>query len=346
MQRNFRIVCSLAAAALMAATSVRAQEATEKKSHEPGPWKLSVSSNLNLAESAFSDNWSGGDKGSVTWVLGSNLGAERQFTKKYNWSNALQLAYGQTLRQVEETAGSGKRKWDSPEKTTDLIQFESVGRFTLDKFADPYVAFRLDSQFADESNPIGRIGFNPIRLKETAGIARVLEKTDSREAITRLGFGFRQNISRFFTDDTGMTKESVTTNDGGFEWQTDVKRPILDNRVTYTGKLLAFMPVFLSSSGDLEDFDKIAQAAAPGREAVADFWKSPDVNFQNTFTSQITKLVSVNLYLQWVYNKFDEATNVDTALPAEILIEQVDRGIRKGGQFKQTLAIGLTYNFL
>lgn len=343
---RFWIVRSLVVATLATTTSVHAEEAKDEKTHEPGPWKLSVASNLNLSESSFSDNWAGGDKGSATWVLGSNLLAERQFTRKYNWSNALQLAYGQTLRQVEEAAGSGQRKWDSPEKTTDLIQFESVGRFTLDKFADPYVAIRLDTQFADESNPVGRIAFNPIRLKETAGVARVLEKTEEREAITRLGFGFRQNISRFFTDETGMTKESATSNDGGFEWQTDVKRPILDKRVTYTGKLLAFLPVFLSSSGDLKDFDRIANAASPGRESIADFWKSPDVNFQNTFSSQITKLVSVNLYLQWVYNKFDEATNIDTTLPAEILIEQVDRGIRKGGQFKQTLAIGLTYNFL
>lgn len=49
-------------------------------------------------------------------------------------------------------------------------------------------------------------------------------------------------------------------------------------------------PVFFDKSDELEEFDRIAIAADPAREAIADYWKSPDVNFQNTFTSSMTTL--------------------------------------------------------
>jgi hypothetical protein len=49
------------------------------------------------------------------------------------------------------------------------------------------------------------------------------------------------------------------------------------------------------------------------------------------------------LFAQWVYDKFDAAANVDTTLPLDVLTAELDRNIRKRGQFKETLAIGLTY---
>ncbi|MGQ0720100.1 MAG: DUF3078 domain-containing protein [Candidatus Eiseniibacteriota bacterium] len=312
---------------------------------EPGPWKYEATLGLNLSQSAFSDNWAGGDQGSITWVLKSDLGAERQLTRKFHWANDLQLAYGQTAQQNTDAA-SGKKSWSAPDKTTDLIQLESLGRFTLNRWVDPYVGFRLESQFIDESSPVGQILFNPVRLKETGGVARVFQKTETSELISRAGFGFRQNIARTFTDATGDETESFSTNDGGFEWQTDAKAPLAGGKIQYKGQLLVFVPVFYSQSGDLEDFDAIALGADPGREEVADFWRIPDVNFQNTFDAKITEWLSVNLYLQWIYDKFDAATNVDTSVAAPQLIAEVDGGIRKGGQFKQTLALALSYRFL
>ncbi|MFN8178140.1 MAG: DUF3078 domain-containing protein [bacterium] len=323
----------------------------------PGPWALSVVGGINLAESAFSDNWAGGDKGNINWVLNADLGAKRQLSSKVNWSNQLQLAFGQTSTQRSDAASPSRKSWSTPDKTTDLILFESVGRFTLGAFVDPYLSFRLDSQFLDESDPIGRIALNPIKLTETAGAARVLHCGDADSAgckeewIVRTGFGFRQSIARSFADSTGR-KNNFTTNDGGVELQSTAKFPLADKRVLYDAKLLVFLPVFYSRSDALTEFDRIARAADPAREAVADFWKVPDVNFQNTFTSQITSWLNVNLYAQWVYDKFDAATNVvvegaagDPAV-LEKLTHVVDAGTRKAGQFKQTLGIGLTYKFL
>lgn len=343
----------LALALLLSSVAARAAE-----SLTPGPWAYGVVGGLTLAQSAFSDNWAGGDRGSLNWALNANMEAKRQISSQFNWSNQLQLAYGQTSTQAADPSNPNRKRWSAPDKTTDLILFESVGRFTLGKFVDPYLSFRLDSQFLDESDPFGQLSFNPVKLTETAGVARVLDcrqpDTTGCKAqwIARAGFGFRQSFARSFTDSTGDVTERFSTNDGGVELQSTAKYPLAADRVVYDGKLLVFFPVFYSKADALTDFDRIARAADPAREPVGDFWKAPDVNFQNSFTSQITSWLNVSLYLQWVYDKFDSATNVaiegvegdTTAL--EKLAREVDGSVRKSGQFKQTLGIGLTYKFL
>jgi hypothetical protein len=250
------------------------------------------------------------------------------------------LAYGQTSQQ--DLTDDGK-KWTRPDKTTDLIQLESTARMDLHTWVEPYLSVRIDSQFADESDPLGRFLFNPIKLSETAGVARVLDKTKTSEWIARAGFGFRQTTKRSFTDLTGETDERSTSHDGGFELQSSASYPVWDGAVNYTGKLRLFWPVFFDKSDKLEEFDSLALAADSSHEAVAEYWKKPDIDFQNTFTAQITKYMTVNLYLQFVYDKFDQATSVDTDLPLDVLTRDVLGGVRKAGQFKQTLALGLTY---
>ena len=39
---------------------------------------------------------------------------------------------------------------------------------------DPYFSLRAETQFSDESNPLGSITLNPIKVKEAAGFARVI----------------------------------------------------------------------------------------------------------------------------------------------------------------------------
>ena len=328
-------------------TSIAAPSRAQDPANAPTPWKFGAVVGVNLAQSSFSDNWKGGDRGSFVWVANADLTLERQFTQRFNLTNKLQAAYGQTAQQRPDPNDPKARVWDPPQKSTDLLALETVGRFSLDKLVDPFFAFRGETEFVDESSPIGKIRFNPITLKETAGVARVLEKTEDREAITRVGFGFRQTIARSFTDPVARTKESFTATDGGIDWQTTVTRPILKKRILYKGSLGVFKPFFYSKSDDLEEFDALADSAAAANGTshgpVADFWKQVDVNAQSTFTAQITKLLSVNLFAQWVYDKFDAAANVDTTLPLDVLTAELDRNIRKRGQFKETLAIGLTY---
>ena len=336
----------LAATLLALAVPVFAEE---KAPPEPGPWKFGTNVGLNLSQSAFSSNWAGGDRGSLLWVLTSQSDAERQFSRSFNWSNKLNLAYGQTAKQSEGTDATDLR-WESPDKTTDQIALQSVGRWTLGAFVDPYAAFTAETQFQDQSDPRGTLALNPVKLKESAGIARVLFKTEDSEGLTRLGFGFRQTIARSFTDALGEEESRFTSTDGGIEWQTDVKRPLLAKRVLYKGSLLLFQPVFYSKSDDLETVDGLLVAAYPGRESIADFWKATDINFQNDFSAQITKNLGVNLAVQWVYDKFDVAALVDPALAASAdaavlaaYAAQVDKNVRKAGQFREVLALTLSY---
>ena len=330
-------VCALF---LLSAAAARGEDA---KPITPGPWKFGSTAGLTLTQSTFSSNWAGGDKGSIVWVLNGDARAERQVGMRYNISNVLQLAYGQSSRQHADPANPSRLSWGAPDKTTDLIAFESTSRWTLQSFVDPYFAFRAESQFSDQSSPLGAISLNPIKLKESAGVARVLAKTEDREAITRLGFGLRQTLAKSFSDPVTLAKESFTANDGGIEWNTTATWPLLEKKVVYKGSLLVFKPVFYSKSGALETFDTAALAADPARERVADFWKSADVNFLNTFTAGITKHLNVALLAQLVYDKFDSAANVDNALPLSVLVPEVDKNVRKAGQFKQTLSVGLMY---
>jgi len=332
-------------ALVLAAGTAAAADAPPDSAKGPqsGPWKVGTVLALNLSQSSFSTNWASGDHSSVVWVLGTNATAERQFSPRFNWQNALTLAYGQTESQREDPAHPGRRVWDVPDKTTDQILFESTGRWTLHGLVDPYVALRAESQFADQSDPIGTLAFNPVKLKESAGVARVLEKTADAQTLTRLGLGLREAMGRTFTSASPRTTASYSTLDGGIEWQTDVKQPLMQKKVLYTGSLLVFEPLFYSRANALKDFDAAAIAAYPGRAAVADYWKTPNVNLQSTFAAQITRSLGVNLFAQWIYQKFDNATSVDGSQPLATRIASVDHGIRRGGQFKETLALAFSY---
>ena len=75
-------------------------------------WKVEADANLNLSQSAYSDNWAGEEKGSVTWTGNFNFLAEKQLTMKVNNKNTLKLAFGQTHNQY--VAMNGDKKWAKP----------------------------------------------------------------------------------------------------------------------------------------------------------------------------------------------------------------------------------------
>jgi hypothetical protein len=349
-------VCVCAILALHVGTAI-AQEEPEKEKRVlvVGQWYPVLEGGVNLTQSSYSDNWSGGDKGSIVWTAIVNGTLENQVDPKLNWTSTLKLAYGQTHQQRQDQNGS--RSWDRPEKSTDLIDLESIGRFTLGGFVDPFLSARLESQFQDASDPNGRnLSFNPIKLQETAGIARKFLDEEDRQLLSRLGFSFRQHIRKQFlvaptsTPDPPATDKSTTTettNDGGIEWVTDYKTKVLEDRVTWTSKLRVFQPLFYSAQ---DDFDAVAEAewiAAGIDPDVVDFNTAPDVDLENIFSTQITKIISVSLYLRWLYDKYDNSV-VPKFDEEGMLTNPADirTATRLAGQFKQTLAIGLTYRFL
>ena len=274
------------------------------------PWKNSLDLGLNLTQNSYSNNWTGGEAGSIAWVSLANGIFEKQVSPKFNFKNTSKLQFGQTHTQDEAT-----KDWKKPIKSTDKIDIENVGRFTLQAWVDPYVAFRIESQFLDASyEPVKRL-FNPILLTESAGIAKTIFAREKDLVSTRLGFSFRENIMRLIgpaaidTINENLTTESST--DGGFESVTDAQYRLADN-ISYIGKLTLFKALFFSKADDFK--------GTPAE----DYWKAVDVNLENGLSVAISKYISLNLYTQLLYDK------------------QVDLA----GRFKETFALGVTYKML
>jgi len=357
MSRMTRTLAALLLAAMAAASPAAAQftpdaasEAPKPKDakadtvNAPGPWKFTGVAALNMSQSAYSTNWNGGDEGNWVWVSRFDGAAERQTSRHFNTLNTLVIAYGQTSRQQTDPSDPGQRVWEAPSKTSDQISFESVGRFTYQSFADPYFAFRFETQFLDQSQPNGNLTLNPLRMKLSAGLAKMLLHDADRDVITRFGVGVRTTMGRVYTELLpSTTTASYTNNDAGLEWITTATLPMLSKRVLYKGRLGLFQPFMYSQANALEDYDVIAAAADPTHRAIADYWKTVDLNFENTFSAKITANLGVELTAQLIYNKYDATGNVDTSLDPAVLIPQVERNVRRAGQFRETFAMALSY---
>jgi hypothetical protein len=271
-------------------------------------WNTSVDANLTLTENAYSDNWVGGEAGALSWTFNSNSLAEKQLHPKVNNKNTLKLSFGQTHNQDKET-----KKWAKPVKSTDLIDFETVVRFTLGGFVDPFLAGRVETQFYDVSDPQKSRFLNPVTFTESFGIARVWMKQEKREWTTRLGIGLRQHLNRQVLVDTLSGKrENKTSNDGGLLLVNDFNTPLAHEKITYTSELTVFQALFYSESKKLKGLPD------------QNHWKSPDVNWENILSASITRYLMVNLYVQFLY----------------------DKEVRLGGRLKQTLSLGLTYKLI
>jgi len=319
----------------------------EERVLEIGKWYPTLESGLTLTQSTYTDNWAGGDKGSIVWTFITNATLENQLSTKVNWNSTLKLAYGQTHQQSADTLG--ERSWAKPEKSTDLVDLETMFRFTLGGLVDPFAAGRLETQFQDASDVAGRnLSFNPIRVKLTAGVARQFINEEDRSLLSRLGFAVRQTSRKIFTteDSSNKTTQSVSSTDGGLEWVTDYKTKVLSDRVAWTSKLTVYQPLFYSDQGLFDDLTANQISTNKLDPDIADYTMTADIDWENIFTTQITKLLSVNLYLRFIYDKYDNS--VPVVLDGETLTNAggVRAAVRKGLQIKETLALGITYRFL
>jgi hypothetical protein len=276
------------------------------------PWLASLDASLMATQNAYSNSWTGGEAGALSWATNWNFAAQRQFNARWHGKNTLKLSFGQTLSQEQES-----KRWMRPVKSTDLIDAESVWRLTLGFFVDPFAAVRLESQFLDASQPDNIRYGNPLKFTESFGAARSFFKEKDRELTVRLGAAFRQlgnrGIRVVTVDSLGNILSStidMNTNDGGLEFVTDYKTPLGSDKITYTSKLTVYKAVFNSKKDEL--------AGLPNQ----DYWKQPDAGWENTLNANISKYLMVNLYLQMLYDK------------------EVDLRAR----FKQTLSLGLTYS--
>jgi hypothetical protein len=207
-------------------------------------------------------------------------------TPRLHTKNTLALAFGQTHSQRVSRA-DGRKYWEAPSKSTDLIDAESVLRFTFGWFVDPFVAGRIETQFLDETDSEKTRTLNPMLLTESFGVARVFIKEEDREWTARVGGALRQRIDRDVLNEASGGRETLTTEDGGVEFVTEFLTPVASERITFSSRLQVYRALF-SSEDD----------AAP-----TDDWRAPDLDWENTLTASITEYLMVNLYLQMLYDK-------------------------------------------
>jgi len=241
-------------------------------------WNLASDISLTMNQNAYSDNWTGEEKGSISWVFNANCLVEKQLTAKVHNKNTLKLAFGQTHSQMEI---DGEKYWAKPDKSTDLIDFESMFRFTLGAFVDPFASFRDETQFLDESDMETKI-FNPNVFTETFGVAKVFFKDDDQEFSTRLGGAFKQYFDNNLDE---------STNDGGVELVGEFRKPFAENVIKYSTILNLYKPIVYSESESLEDQED------------EDDWKQVRMDWQHDVDISLTKLINLKLYVQLLYNK-------------------------------------------
>lgn len=279
-------------------------------------WKKSLVVDITATQTAYSDSWVGGEAGALSWVGNLNGKAERQFTPSFNFASRLKLSFGQTHTQkiiTDPLTGTEDKFWEKPKKSTDLIDWENVGRLTRGWPVDPYAAFRLESQFLDASVEGEDRFFSPLKLTESGGIARKLYERDKDQIISRLGFALRQIfIKGLAVDTTGgqltYLRDDTTLTDGGIESVTDVNLTLHEN-IQYTGKLTLYKALFFSEKDQVQGTIQ------------EDYWKAIDVNWENILAAKISKIITVNLYMQFLY----------------------DKQVEVRGRLKETLGIGFVF---
>ena len=271
------------------------------------PWTKSVDANLTMTQNAYSDNWIGGEAGTLSWVFYSNSLLEGQLKPTINTKNTLKLFFGQTHNQDKDT-----KNWEKPLKSTDRIDFETVFRLTLGGFVDPYASGRIESKFLDESDPSHAHYVNPALFTVSFGIAKVLTKVEKREWTARLGGAFRESLNRYLLDQATGTTQRETTTDGGILFVSDFKTPFADTTMMVESRLSVYKAFYYSESEKIEG------------QYNMDYWKSPDVDWETMFTANITKYLMVNLFVQFLYDKEVDLT----------------------GRFKQSLSLGITYKLM
>jgi hypothetical protein len=267
-------------------------------------WSKSLELNFTTTQSSYSNSWAGGEAGNVSWVFNANGIFEKQISPKFNFKNTSKLEFGQTLMQNKDT-----KKWAKPVKSTDLIDIENVGKFTLGWLVDPYTSLRLETEFYDGSFASIKRYFSPAKITESAGLAKTITKTEKNELVTRLGFALRQIITSQVVDIAAQKTQTKTTNDGGMESVTDLKLT-LSETLGFVSKLSLYKALFYSKANEFKGTPR------------ADYWKMVDANWENQVTAAVAKYVTVTLYAQLLY----------------------DKEISLRGRFKETLALGLTYD--
>lgn len=271
--------------------------AAAKDTLQVGEWVRKTKFGLGLTQSSFSNNWSGDEVGTVSWLAIADFLSDGQWKSWARVTNTLTLNFGQTHQQIES-----RDRWLSPQKSADRIEYDGITRFTLGKWVDPYCALAFDSQFFQRVDNQTKL-INPMLITESAGIAKAFYDTKSRSLVSRLGFALRQRHDRF-----AVAPLDRTEHDGGIESRTVGRFASAEDRTVFRSELTLFQAVFFS--GEEQEFAVFGE----------DRWQTLDVRWQNILSNKLNKWMSLDIYVEYLFD------------------EQLD----KGGQFKETMGVGVT----
>ena len=237
-------------------------------------WKKTGDFSLLLSQSYYSDNWVGSEIGNVNWTASLNFIMEKQLNAMLYDKNTLIMSFGQTHNQVRDDAGD--LYWEKPTISTDLIDYENMLSFTLQKFVDPYLALRWESKFIDEADTLETFYINPNTLTLSLGAKKSLITKDNQSLETRLGAAYK-NIFNQDADIDNM-------NNAGAEM------------------VVAYWYLFPSELGKFDSSLRLYQALMSS-EDITDEWKAMDVEFKNTLTLKLSSYVGFKLYAEVLYDK-------------------------------------------
>ena len=339
--RHARVLAGVLLTALLVAPGQAPAAEDVEAAYEAGDWGTRFTFGLNLLQSYYTENWNGGDKGSVVWASQLDGLAKKRLSDDLSFTGTLNLAFGQSHQQERED-DSDELYWRRPDKTTDEIRSELLLRY-LRSALDPFVSVRFESQFIDQTDPRRDFTLNPLEFYETVGISRQFIADDERQLLARLGFTLHQSLRDIYLG--AGTVETESTNDGGIELIFDYRSEYFDEAVDYVGELRFYQPVYYAAKSDIEDLDAAVLAAAGLDTDLADYTTTLDIDFKNHFTAHITDVINVQLLLRWVYDKYDNTVPLLTEGGVIENPEAVTAAVRKSGQFKQTMSLGVAYTF-
>jgi len=152
-------------------------------------WQKELIGSLSFSESYF-DNWAAGGENAIAGQL--DLGGKLVYNhEKYTWTNTGKIAFGSSKIADAET-----------KKTIDELKIESLVSYITKMFADPYFAFKAETQLApgytyaeDEKNQVSAF-MDPGYFTQSLGL-----KYDPTEYLSiRFGGAVKETFTRNYPE--------------------------------------------------------------------------------------------------------------------------------------------------
>jgi hypothetical protein len=270
------------------------------------PWKIDATGNLGVVVNSYSNSWVGGEAGSFSWSSQFLGIAEKQWDDSLNSQTTLKLQYGQT-----EVQSQTSKIWSLPQKSIDLIDGQELLRLKRDWWAGPFASARLISEFDDRSDTLLTRYINPLNITEALGMSKTLVKTPTVNWSTRAGVAMQQYVNRDELDTATKVRATESTNDGGVEFDMDLKA--------------ANAKKSASVASDLRVYEAIVSSLAEQNSGTTanGAWRKPRVDWENTAIFTFSKYLMLNLSVFLVYTTQQSASL----------------------QVKEALSAGLTYTY-